>query len=206
MMSTSSLHQQLIDRVRSMSLTPTPWPHAYLAETLPTDLALRLSRSFDLFVMKSEKKNEQTKSYRLATVRLDEDGMPLNVDWRSVVDVLSSSAYRECLAELAGLSLAESTLTLSLWEYHSGDWLAPHVDKPEKIITQIFYLTEGWTEGDGGRLLILNAPDVSAVARSLPPRLGSSTVLPRSGKSWHAVEPPTITSPVRRSVTATFWR
>ncbi|MGB3437644.1 MAG: Gfo/Idh/MocA family oxidoreductase [Actinophytocola sp.] len=59
---------------------------------------------------------------------------------------------------------------------------------------------------DGGRLLVLRSASARDVRHALPPLLGSSAVLVRSATSWHAAEPPGPRSPVRRSVTATFWR
>jgi Rps23 Pro-64 3,4-dihydroxylase Tpa1-like proline 4-hydroxylase len=124
----------------------------------------------------------------------------------ALAEVLSSPDYRRAVAALTGTPLDGADLTLDVWEYRSGDWLAPHVDKPEKLVTHIFYFTERWAIGDGGRLLILSSSDASDVARALAPRIGCSTLLVRSETSWHAVEQPVPGAAHRRSVTATFWK
>ncbi|MGW1059895.1 2OG-Fe(II) oxygenase family protein [Micromonospora rubida] len=207
-MSTTSVHDHLIDTLRAATLAADPWPHAYLPAALPEDLALRLSRSFDGFAMQSCEETTREKTYRFRTTRLDgadADSLP-DAGWAALVDLLTGPTYRDMIAELTGVALADCELTLSVWEYQTGDWLAAHVDKPAKLVTQIFYLTETWHDGDGGRLLILDSADAVTPARALPPALGSSSVLVRSDRSWHAVEAPGPNSACRRSITATFWR
>lgn len=203
----TSLGHQLPATVRSATMTSTPWAHAYLRETWPAGVALRLSRSFDGFALTRCERVEHEKSYRFGTAELGAPGVqPPTQEWSSVVEALSGNEYRHAVSELTGVPLDGCRFTLSVWEYGSGDWLAPHVDKPDKIVTQIFYLTEGWQDADGGRLLVLENADVSSMVHALPPRLGASAILVRSENSWHAVEPPAAAGPLRRSITATFWR
>jgi Rps23 Pro-64 3,4-dihydroxylase Tpa1-like proline 4-hydroxylase len=174
---------------------------------MPIELALRLSRAFGRLDMSFFEQPGPAKSYRLRTTELTAHrAQALGGDWGLLRDALAGPAYREHISRLTGVSLEDSTFTLDLWEYRTGDWLAPHVDKPEKLVTQIFYLAEDWRPGDGGRLLVLATDDPASVVRTLPPRLGSSAILVRSDTSWHAVEAPGPRSPARRSVTATFWR
>jgi hypothetical protein len=49
--------------------------------------------------------------------------------------VLSGSDYRGRMAELTGMPLDDAAFTLDVWEYRTGDWLAPHVDKADKLVT-----------------------------------------------------------------------
>lgn len=204
----SDFSRRLLPALAQATLDRMPWPHAYLSTVLPPDAALRLSRSFDRFGLRWCEQTRRAKSYRFRTARLDQiDATRLpGTDWAPVVELLSAPAYRAAMSELTGVGLDHADLSLSLWEYQTGDWLAPHVDKPEKLVTQIFYLTEQWRDGDGGRLLIMETSDPSSVARALPPRLGSSAVLVTSEVSWHAVEAPGPGAGHRRSITATFWR
>ncbi|HEU5160829.1 MAG TPA: 2OG-Fe(II) oxygenase family protein [Streptosporangiaceae bacterium] len=204
----SRLSARLPAAMARAALDPSPWPHAYLADVLPADVALRLSRSFGRFDMDSCEETRRAKSYRFRTTRLDraDPAQVAGTAWMPVIEVLSAPEYRSAISTLTGVRLDDADVTLSLWEYQAGDWLAPHVDKPDKLVTQIFYLTEGWREGDGGRLLIMKTADPSSVVRVLPPRLGSSAVLVTSGTSWHAVEAPRPGAAGRRSITVTFWR
>jgi Rps23 Pro-64 3,4-dihydroxylase Tpa1-like proline 4-hydroxylase len=108
------------------------------------------------------------------------------------------------MGTMTGLDLTGHDLGLDLWEYEPGDWLSPHVDKPEKLVTQLLYLTEGWRPEHGGYLRVLRDAAPGSVDRLLAPALGSSTVLVQSGSSWHAVDSPRPGSPARRSLTITF--
>jgi len=207
MSTTVTMQDHLIGALRSGSLTRQPWPHGYLAETLPRDVALRLSRSFDTLSLTPCEETEREKTYRFRTARLyglAADGPPI-ADWATMVAALTAPAYRQAMSGLTDVALEHAELTIDLWEYQTGDWLAPHVDKPDKLVTQIFYLTQIWRPDDGGRLLILRSARSSTVARALAPMLGASAVLVRSEHSWHAVEPPGPHSAPRRSLTATFW-
>jgi hypothetical protein len=205
-MSRPDLATSLLGAITAAELTGDPWPHAYLAEALPAEVALRLSRSFDQFAMESFEETERAKTYRLRTARLDgADRLPSD-DWASVVELLTGPDYRAAISDLTGVPLGGGGVGVDVWEYRSSDWLAPHVDKPDKLVTQIFYLTQRWDEGDGGRLLIQDSADPTTARRALPPVLGSSAVLVRSESSWHSVEAPGPSAAGRRSITATFRR
>ncbi|MFE4924858.1 2OG-Fe(II) oxygenase [Streptomyces sp. NPDC056661] len=202
-----SLHNQIPNVVRAASMSSVPWAHAYLPGTLPIDFATHIAHSFDDIALTRCEQTEYEKSYRFGTAELGPGGVqPAGGEWSSLVDSLSGAEYRDALSELTSLDLANAKCTLSLWEYYTGDWLAPHVDKAEKLVTQIFYLTPDWQEGDAGRLLILERSEITSVVHALPPRLGASAILVRSESSWHAVEPPSKPGGKRRSITATFWR
>ena len=208
-MTTTVLADHLLDRLAAATLETDPWAHAYLPDALPAGLAAELAASFTTFGLTEFEETERAKSYRFRTAEVHGPTAappPATGPLAAMVDVLTGPGYRARVGELAGVDLAELPVTVDLWEYHTGDWLAPHVDKADKVVTQIFYLTDGWAPDDGGRLLVLRSSSSGDVHHALPPRLGSSAVLVRSAASWHAVEPPGPRSPVRRSVTATFWR
>lgn len=201
------LTEYVLGSITTAVLADKPWPHAYIPEALPTDLALGLSRSFDRFDMQTVEKTGTEKPYRFRTTALDQAAVYTlpTAAWTVLAGLLSEPSYRSAIGRLTGLSLRYSDFALNLWEYQAGDWLAPHVDKPEKIVTQIFYLTDRWDHADGGRLLILDTADPASVVHALPPLLGSSAILVRSSSSWHAVESPGPRAAYRRSITATFW-
>ncbi|PCG84226.1 hypothetical protein CIB93_20645 [Streptomyces sp. WZ.A104] len=199
--------EHLLDALAAARLNSSPWPHAYLEQTLTPSFAAGLARSFHGFRLERCAENEREKTYRFGTSRLDAlppDELP-DARWAELVSVLGGREYRDALARLSRTPLDGAEFTLSVWEYQDGDWLAPHVDKADKLVTQIFYLTEEWEPGDGGRLLILDEPRGPALA-AYAPRAGASAVLPRSERSWHAVERPARGSAPRLSVTATYWR
>jgi Rps23 Pro-64 3,4-dihydroxylase Tpa1-like proline 4-hydroxylase len=197
--------QQFRERFRSARLTTVPWSFSYLDEALPRDLATRLSRLFGELDLVACERQEGHKSYRFLTTTFDGASRVSDTQCMSLLDFLRGDEYRELMSGLTGLVLDGCRCTLSFWEYQGGDWLAPHVDKPDKLVTQIFYLTESWNDGEGGRLLILTDSDWRSVMHALPPRLGSSSVIVRSEESWHAVERVPPGAAPRKSLTVTFW-
>jgi Rps23 Pro-64 3,4-dihydroxylase Tpa1-like proline 4-hydroxylase len=207
-MTSTGLQGHLMSAVAGGRLSRCPWAHAHLPGTLPPEQALRLSHGFDRFDLSSFEETGRAKTYRLRTGRIDDldrDRLP-GAEWRDLMDALCGPEYRRLVGELTGVQLAGAGFSVEAWEYRNGDWLAPHVDKPDKIVTHIIYLTERWCDGDGGRLLMLGSSDPLDRVQVLPPALGSSVVLVRSEHSWHAVEAPRTGACDRRSVTATFWR
>lgn len=206
---TTGLADHLLDRMGAAALETNPWAHAYLPDALPAGFASALADSFGAFGLTEFIEAERAKSYRLRTTEVygpTASGPPTTCPLSALVDVVTSLSYRSSVSMLTGVDVGASPVTVDLWEYHDGDWLAPHVDKAEKVVTQIFYLTEGWAPDDGGRLLVLRSSSARDVHRALTPMMGSSAVLVRSAHSWHAVEQPGPGSPVRRSVTVTLWR
>lgn len=77
----------------------------------------------------------------------------------------------------------------------------------DKIVTHVLYFNRAWDPADGGCLSILRSKDPADVAGTILPLVGNSSVLVRSDRSWHAVQPvaPGIRRS-RRSVTVTFYR
>jgi Rps23 Pro-64 3,4-dihydroxylase Tpa1-like proline 4-hydroxylase len=60
-----------------------------------------------------------------------------------------------------------------------------HTDSKSKIITVLLYLnSEPWLPF-GGRLRLLNAEDLEAVAAEVKPDFGTLLVFCRSDRSWH---------------------
>jgi Rps23 Pro-64 3,4-dihydroxylase Tpa1-like proline 4-hydroxylase len=171
---------------------------------MPWEFASRLSESFPLIEMKPGERRDGEKTYRFRTARLGDGGVgPPDGTWAEFVSALRSTEYRDAVSQLSDIALDDAEIEISAWEYLPGDWLSPHVDKEQKLVTQIFYLTRDWHDGDGGRLVILDR-DARSVARFLSPTLGSSAVVVRSSESWHAVEESASVSQPRRSVTAIF--
>jgi Rps23 Pro-64 3,4-dihydroxylase Tpa1-like proline 4-hydroxylase len=169
--------------------------------------ARRLAADFPSAPLRRAHRRTGEKTYRLGTLPLDAIDSPNAGSYHELAVVLRSTNYRTALERLAGVDLASSTPELNVWEYAGGDWLAPHLDKPDKVVTQIFYLSTDWKPAHGGRLLVFDGTEAPReVAFAYPPIAGSSAILVRSATSWHAVEAPSAQSPPRRSVTATFRR
>jgi SM-20-related protein len=150
------------------------------------------------------------KTYRIAIRSLVAPGQgpcetvaTLPAVWQRLVADVVSTSYREIVAGLTGIDLRTAVVEVLLNEYHGGYWLSPHTDKHPKLVTQLFYFNDGWRAEWGGALEILDGPD--AVAASVLPDRGVSTLIVRSERSWHAVQPVQPGVPERRSLQVVFW-
>jgi Rps23 Pro-64 3,4-dihydroxylase Tpa1-like proline 4-hydroxylase len=207
--STSAVLDHVTGALRTSALHRDPWPHCYLDGALPPATAAEIESTFDQVDLTAVHSANQTKTYRMRTRRVEftEQTRFPSAGWRQVIDALRDARYQAAVAELAEVPLDDTTLTIDLWEYRSGDWLAPHVDKPEKVVTQLFYFSRDWHPDAGGRLLVLASADSQEhPAERLRPTTGASAVLVRSESSWHAVEPSRGSGASRCSIAATFWR
>ncbi|MGH3685252.1 MAG: 2OG-Fe(II) oxygenase [Pseudonocardiaceae bacterium] len=204
---TATAEEPLLDSLRCADWQTEPWRYACIPAALPFLMAEKIAAEFPAELLKRCSRLDGEKSYRFRTAPVDAATRRVvgATALPELIETLASECYRTLLGTLTGTDLDDARLTTSLWEYASGDWLVPHVDKVDKIVTQIFYLTPGWKEHDGGRLLILGSSDQRDVRAAHVPVLGSSAVLVRSDASWHAVEAPLLDIPARRSLTATFW-
>jgi Rps23 Pro-64 3,4-dihydroxylase Tpa1-like proline 4-hydroxylase len=198
---------QINEALRRAHLRSRPWAHAFLPDAISADVAGELAQSFPHEALIPAERLSGQKTYRLATASLDSDDSDAPNSYRALARSLAGADYRVAVTDLIGIDLTDAQLAINVWEYRSGDWLAPHIDKEIKIVTQIIYLSADWRPGCGGRLLIYNgtrSPTTVATAHS--PLLGSSAILVRSERSWHAVEGTHPNCPPRRSLTATFSR
>lgn len=193
------------DRIAALQLQRAPWRWAYGADVLPLETARELAASFpEELLAATESSPDSAKQYRMQTAELGADVDMLPAVWQRMYSFLTADGYRRLIQRLAEVSLAECSLEVSVWEYGPQDWLEAHVDKPDKVVTQIFYLSDGWRAEWGGRLFILSERHSEPHA-ALSPTLGASSLVVRSDESWHAVEPVAPGVPLaRRSLTAMF--
>ena len=200
-----NLSDYLTYTIRSARLESSPWQYAHIEPAIPTDLANDLAKCFDLVPMSRCEQLKTAKTYRFSMAKLTADSPIVDGLWKRGLEVFDSQAYRAALRTLTSIELCDAEVTFNLWEYAENDWLSPHLDKVEKLVTQIIYLTQEWHEGAGGRLLILESNEPASAVRCIAPRFGASTILVRSESSWHAVEPVARGLTVRRSLTVTYW-
>lgn len=193
-----------MDALATARFATDPWRHLYLSDALDGEYARRLARTFPADRLAPSARSGSDKDYRLWTADLT-DARDLPDPWGDFLGMLGGAAHRDLLAGLSGVDLSGTRVSLTVWEYRGGDFLAPHVDKEEKVLTQIVYLGEQWADGDGGRLLVQRTPDPDDVVARLAPSLGATAVLVRSDDSWHSVEPPRPGAAPRRSLNVTYW-
>lgn len=130
----------------------------------------------------------------------------LSPAWRQLAEDLLSPAYRAAIARLSGRDLDSLAMEANIFHYGPGAWLGPHVDLKEKVVTHVFYFNETWNIEDGGCLTVLRSSNMKDEAASVAPVVGSSVLLVRSEKSWHAVSPVAEgCTRSRRSMAVTFY-
>jgi len=197
--------------LRRLKLRSHPYPWTRATNLLSAEFERRLANTWPSrgFAM-NERDQGSDKTYRIAMRSLQSPGaLPilgsdLDEAWHAFVLELGSDAYRAAIETLTAIDLRPALLEVVLNEYRLDYFLAPHTDKFPKLVTQLFYFTESWTEASGGRLLILN--QAGDVVDSVEPRCGGSAIIVRTEHSWHAVERVRDElGGVRRSVQVVFW-
>jgi len=175
-------------------LSTNPYRWAFIDRLFSSSDAADLVKTFPADHFKTVKGYDGEKGYEyearaLIAMGAGEASRPefLSPAWRRLAEDLLSPAYRETMAELTGVELAELPIEVNVFHYGRSAWLGPHVDLEDKIVTHVLYFNEAWDEGDGGCLTILRSGDMNDAVRVIPPLIGNSVVLVRSDNSWHAV-------------------
>ncbi|PCG84223.1 hypothetical protein CIB93_20630 [Streptomyces sp. WZ.A104] len=109
--------------------------------------------------------------------------------WSAVAEDLTSAEYRERLTELTGHDVRKLKMQAHFWRFDEGAFFQPHVDKPHKMVTQLFYLTDQWSKDMGGCFRVLGSNDAEDVHAEIPPVPNNSIVLRRTDNAWHSVSP-----------------
>jgi GT2 family glycosyltransferase len=212
---TSSVRRVLdVEGLRSSRLRSVPFQWARLESAVTAGHAAALSASFPTegFWLIEDHDGEKSYAYAarpLITLGAREPVTAPDLDpvWHRLGEDLLGEEYRSALSALIGQSLDEAVMEASIWRWGAGHYLGPHRDMPEKIVTQVIYLSDGWRREWGGTLCILRSPDERDVHTEVMPDTGSSTILVRSDDSWHAVTRITEGAPApRRNLIVTWYR
>lgn len=135
-----------------------------------------------------------------------EPGDDLAPAWVRLAGEIRHPSYLEALGAMCGRDLGGLELEATFWRYEAGCWLAPHPDKPEKVVSQLFYFNPRWEPDWGGVLRILRSSTMDDVDTEVAPVAGSAVVIVRSAGSWHAVTAVTSAeAPARRSLQIAFY-
>jgi Rps23 Pro-64 3,4-dihydroxylase Tpa1-like proline 4-hydroxylase len=186
--------------IRAGQLEDRPYPHAVLDnsfEDLETTVALSDEFPSSGFRYDVRESNEDGKKrYRAHNYQLVSFGRPaeeniarLTGRWRQVLDDLMSDAYRDAIEEVVEADLSATVLDVRLVRYARDCWIEPHVDRPDKVVTQLFYFNLEWQEGWAGALRILRGSDMDDYERQVFPHAGNSVVMVRNDDAWHGVPP-----------------
>jgi SM-20-related protein len=187
-------HILRIDRLNDQVLETDPFEWKFIDELFAPADAAALAASFPRDKFKTVEGYDGEKSYvyvsrSLIHMGADAPSHPegLSPVWLELASDLLSPAYRAAMTRLTGRDLSSSLLEVNVVHYGPGAWLGPHVDLKEKTATHVFYFNETWDKQNGGCLGILRSSSPDDIAAEINPIVGSSALIVRSDKSWHAV-------------------
>ncbi|MDC9588418.1 2OG-Fe(II) oxygenase [Xenorhabdus sp. XENO-10] len=141
---------------------------------------------------KSHREEGDGKYYSTWDLLAIDNGIPvretwdnLTSAWKTMLKVILSDDYRDYFSTLMERDLSQTRLHVRFTIYHENCWLAPHCDRPDKILTQTLYFPTGVIEG--GELLILGSSDPDDIKETVVPSPNRSVILLPSPNSWHSV-------------------
>ena len=116
--------------------------------------------------------------------------------WKDALDAFLSQRYRSFLSKSLGADLSRCSLRVRLYRYDGGSWMLPHTDPPDRVTTHLSYLSEQWSPGCGGELVLLKSLSMEDIACVVPPEFNTAVMFRRSESSFHAVRmvPTPVTS------------
>lgn len=122
---------------------------------------------------------------------LDDIFHKLDECWIKIIYSLLSEEYKKSISDKLDINLNNTTVNIGFYKFDKNDWVSPHVDNEDKVLTQIFYFNQFWDINWGGHLKILGAQDPDNVLFLLPPLSNFSALIARSERAWHMVTPVT---------------
>ncbi|WGD37590.1 2OG-Fe(II) oxygenase [Lysinibacter sp. HNR] len=199
-----SLVDWMVTQIQNTNLSRDPWPHRQVMEVLPDQFASQLVREvFDSRLERARRDNGD-KTYSFRTTRLQRNETADAPATSALLDAVDSPHYRSALSTAFDADVKSLVVRVDAWSYGEGDWLSPHVDKPEKKLTQILYLSPDWVPEHGGHLALLRSADAATTVKRIEPTYRSSVLFAPTENSWHAVEPPGTGQFRRKSITITY--
>ena len=189
-----------VDAIRTATLAEKPFPYAVVGDSFVDRAATAtLADEFPTEGFRYDARESTAdgrKRYRTYNYQLVGFGQPardniarLSDRWRRVLDDLTADSYRAAVAAVTGTDLTGTVLDVRLVRYSQDCWIAPHVDRPDKVVTQLFYLNLEWLEQWAGALRILHGPDLDDYERQVFPHAGTSVLMVRTDTAWHGVPP-----------------
>ncbi|MEV0280820.1 2OG-Fe(II) oxygenase [Streptomyces sp. NPDC050610] len=186
--------------IGSAPLSTDPYPYAVLPDSF-TGHQDALVREFPTEGFRYDvrdtaepgRKRYRTYNYQLVTFGTPdrENIARLSPRWRLLLDDLTSTAYRTAVSTATDTDLAGTVLDIRLVRYADSCWIEPHVDRPDKVVTHLFYLNEEWRPQWSGALRVLRSADIDDWSQEVFPHAGTSVLMVRTERAWHAVPPVT---------------
>jgi hypothetical protein len=124
----------------------------------------------------------------------------LSPAWRRVTEDILDPAYRDVVSDVTGVDVRRTAMLAHFWRFSPGSWFRPHIDKPHKVVTQLFFFGDGWRREWGGCLRLLRSGCEHDVQAEYTPALNRSVVHIRTDNAWHAVSDLAVGCPQERLV------
>jgi hypothetical protein len=99
-------------------------------------------------------------------------------------DELRGDELRQAFAEKFSMDLSQRPTTLTVRGRCRAKDGQIHVDSKSKLITVLLYLNGQW-DSTGGRLRILNSPNIDDYADEVPPQEGTLLAFRNGPTAWH---------------------
>lgn len=171
-----------------------PFPWADFSGSLPVCAVHDLCTTLECFPFREvHSDSDSDKTYSFLVCSLVKEGKrtlnELPYPWEEFVRRVSGPEYEQLMRDLFDLRDVELYIDIEIFKYLESDWIGPHTDRADRLVTHLFYLNEAWDDDAGGILHLLTAPCIEAVAFSIVPIAPTSIAFARSNRSWHYVSP-----------------
>lgn len=175
-----------------------PFPF-YKYKNLIDPIAMaKLLSEYPSWGFQSVSKNNIDKSYSFSINNLIiEDKLTEAYDnlspiWKTFIDSLANPDYKVLIGQSIGRDILNKKISIAFYQFNDSNWVSPHLDKKNKLFTQLFYFNDQWSEEWGGQLKLLKYPDKeNNDFLSILPNNSHSILLPRTDAAWHMVNPVT---------------
>jgi SM-20-related protein len=157
-----------LEKVRSAKLVTIPYDYIIVSNFIVQDWCDRLIADFPQV--------QKGGSFPLASVKCGSD-------FSKLINELDSPDFRQAVEEQFSVDLKGPTIFTVRGYCRQADGKI-HTDSESKIITVLLYMNPKWAT-QGGRLRILNGPDVNDVAAEVSPEVGNLLIFRRCDYSFH---------------------
>lgn len=111
----------------------------------------------------------------------------LNQAWKVFIQELSNREYLNLLLNSYGIKERDYKIDIGLFRFKKGDWVEPHVDHEDKLLTQLFYFNDMWEDKWGGLLLLQEEKEYDKIFAYFTPSIRHSIAFKRTHNAWHSV-------------------
>lgn len=128
-----------------------------------------------------------------------------NPIWQDLLSDLFSDNYTALLSKMINIDLMHKPRSGGFYRLKQNDYVAIHLDKPHKILTQLFYFNPIWDRNFGGFLSLHNENNPDQPFLNLPPLSIYSIIILRTDNSWHSVSRVNSDTALRNSLQLEYW-